>query len=73
VPGAPTGERQEKKPLSNPDTVVARLTEKGWLVVERMGGKTRYKTRKTLEGARRTNLLAFDAPVFWPPDDQGRD
>ena len=53
--------------------MVARLAEKGWLVVERMGGKTRYKARKTLEGARRTNLLAFDALVFWPPDDQGRD
>ena len=39
----------------------------------RLGGKTRYKTRKTLEGVRRTNLLAFDALVFWPPDGQGRD
>ena len=64
---------QQNKPLSNPDTVVARLAEKGWLAVERTGGKTRYKTRKTLEGARRTNLLAFDALVFWPPDGQGRD
>jgi hypothetical protein len=64
---------QQNKPLSNPDTVVARLAEKGWLVTERTGGKTRYKTRKTLEGARRTNLLAFDQVVFWPPDGQGRD
>jgi len=64
---------QQNKPLSNPDTVVARLAEKGWLAVEQTGGKTRYKTRKTLEGARRTNLLAFDALVFWPPDGQGRD
>ena len=64
---------QQNKPLSNPDTVVARLAEKGWLAVERTGGTTRYKTRKTLEGARRTNLLAFDALVFWPPDGQGRD
>jgi hypothetical protein len=64
---------QQNKPLSNPDTVVARLAEKGWLVTERTGGKTRYKTRKTLEGVRRTNLLAFAAEVFWPPDDQGRD
>ena len=64
---------QQNKPLSNPDTVVARLAEKGWLAVERTGGKTRYKTRKTLEGVRRTNLLAFDALVFWPPDGQGRD
>jgi hypothetical protein len=64
---------QQNKPLSNPDTVVARLAEKGWLVVERTGGKTRYKTRKTLEGVRRTNLLAFDAEVFWPPDTQEPD
>ena len=30
---------QQNKPLSNPDTVVARLAEKGWLAVERTGGR----------------------------------
>lgn len=61
---------QQHKPLSNPDTVVARLAERGWLTVERAAGKTRYKSRKTLEGVRRTNLLAFDAAVFWPAGEE---
>jgi hypothetical protein len=64
---------QQHKPLSNPDTVVARLAERGWLAVERTGGKTRYRARKTLEGVRRTGLLAFDAAVFWPADDRERE
>ena len=60
--------KEQNRPLSNPNTVLARLVERGWLVVEQTGGKTRYRTRKYLGGVRRTNLLAFHTTVFWPPE-----
>ena len=49
---------QQNKPLSNPDTVVARLAEKGWLAVERTGGK---------RGTRRGRPWRVSAgPTSWP-------
>ena len=61
---------QQNKPLSNPDTVVARLVEKGWLAVEHAGGEDAVQDAEDPGGCppdqppglRRPGLLAAGRP-----------